>query len=639
MSLPAGLALVPPASSPASMTGSSLHSQQLYTIASEPSSAGHSSTSTLGSLTSSTPRSPMSPMGLESMAMAMTAPCSGASSRLPTSRIPRPHDRRRRSWCRGAWYGDQHRGLRELQDLNDTLVVPASDLSASGHGHDLDGDETFNHSHGPPRAAATPSPGPLQSTKSQLPCCDQWKVTAGYSIKLPDGYEARKRALLKVIREKKISLEALTALHEFIYPLFNSVCSAGQENDGNRLQLPIEFVLPLIALRDDGNLASVTVLTQPLAQIKYICRTATFFEAKRCIANFDANLLDERRHIQKQPVHSRKRRKRREKKRAEVENYAPSERTQRVVLERASSPLQAAGLATEDLPSKAGAYGVKHEDFAYAKRTWNLQELIDMGFELIEWDGRAPRPLIDRAGRRFADAARKARELMEREREGAQFDKSETNHRRGQFPAFASGISYGGAQHAPIRLVNGDTDTRGEMLRRFLDDANFCRLACYANTLAASFALWFPNLYKYYCKYMETLYKARPTLYANFNGSIFPCATFNLGPQVCTFRHRDVHNLAFGLCAFTALGTFDPKGGHIILGDAKIVIEFPPGSTVLIPSTAVARSNLPVQPFERRTSFTRWDLPMGRSGLPNLEELQKADKEEFQRQREALSHR
>ncbi|KAL0960330.1 hypothetical protein HGRIS_011954 [Hohenbuehelia grisea] len=77
MSLPAGLALVPPASSPASMTGSSLHSQQLYTIASEPSSAGHSSTSTLGSLTSSTPRSPMLPMGLESMAMAMTAPCSG----------------------------------------------------------------------------------------------------------------------------------------------------------------------------------------------------------------------------------------------------------------------------------------------------------------------------------------------------------------------------------------------------------------------------------------------------------------------------------------------------------------------------------------------------------------------------------
>ncbi|KAL0948590.1 hypothetical protein HGRIS_011148 [Hohenbuehelia grisea] len=83
MSLPAGLALVPPASSPASTTGSSLHSQQLYTIASEPSSAGPSPTSTLGSLTSSTPRSPMSPMGPELMTMAMTAPnVTGASLAL-----------------------------------------------------------------------------------------------------------------------------------------------------------------------------------------------------------------------------------------------------------------------------------------------------------------------------------------------------------------------------------------------------------------------------------------------------------------------------------------------------------------------------------------------------------------------------
>jgi cell shape-determining protein MreC len=36
------------------------------------------------------------------------------------------------------------------------------------------------------------------------------------------------------------------------------------------------------------------------------------------------------------------------------------------------------------------------------------------------------------------------------------------------------------------------------------------------------------------------------------------------------------------------------------------VIEFPPGSTILIPSSAVAHSNIPIQKGETRYSFTQY---------------------------------
>jgi hypothetical protein len=90
-------------------------------------------------------------------------------------------------------------------------------------------------------------------------------------------------------------------------------------------------------------------------------------------------------------------------------------------------------------------------------------------------------------------------------------------------------------------------------------------------------------------------------------GSIFSCAAFNFGPNVWTFRHRDVLNLAFGWCAIQALGSFDPtKGGHLVLWDLMLVIEFPPGALILIPSATLSHSNIPVQPGDTRASFTQF---------------------------------
>ncbi|KAF8959185.1 hypothetical protein BDZ97DRAFT_1761672 [Flammula alnicola] len=71
--------------------------------------------------------------------------------------------------------------------------------------------------------------------------------------------------------------------------------------------------------------------------------------------------------------------------------------------------------------------------------------------------------------------------------------------------------------------------------------------------------------------------------------------TFNLGPGTITVDHTDYNNVAYGLCAITALGNFDPTlGGHMVLFDLGLVIEFPPGATILIPSSVLRHGNTPV---------------------------------------------
>lgn len=93
----------------------------------------------------------------------------------------------------------------------------------------------------------------------------------------------------------------------------------------------------------------------------------------------------------------------------------------------------------------------------------------------------------------------------------------------------------------------------------------------------------------------------------NFDKSVFACAAVNFGPNVRTNKHRDMLNLAFGWCAITALGRFDHTlGGHLILWEAKLIVEFPSGSTCLIPSSCLTHSNTPIQPGERRASFTQY---------------------------------
>jgi hypothetical protein len=113
-------------------------------------------------------------------------------------------------------------------------------------------------------------------------------------------------------------------------------------------------------------------------------------------------------------------------------------------------------------------------------------------------------------------------------------------------------------------------------------------------------------MFAYYTAQMALLALWKP-LRRNFPGSIFAACNFNFGPRAVCASHIDFANLAWGWCTIMALGDFDPdRGGHLILWDLRLVIRFPPGSTILIPSALIRHSNVPIQDHEYRASFVQY---------------------------------
>jgi hypothetical protein len=95
-----------------------------------------------------------------------------------------------------------------------------------------------------------------------------------------------------------------------------------------------------------------------------------------------------------------------------------------------------------------------------------------------------------------------------------------------------------------------------------------------------------------------------PWLRMPFDCSIFPCFTINFGPFAISFNHRDYNNAPGVPCVITALGDFDPtRGGHLILFDYGMIMEFPPGATVMLLSGCVHHGNTAIQDGEYRTSI------------------------------------
>ena len=82
---------------------------------------------------------------------------------------------------------------------------------------------------------------------------------------------------------------------------------------------------------------------------------------------------------------------------------------------------------------------------------------------------------------------------------------------------------------------------------------------------------------------------------------------FNLGSRVMTKRHTDPQNCLFGWCIITTLGNFDStKGGHLILWELGLILEFPARACICLPSVIITHSNIPVQKGETRMSFTQY---------------------------------
>ncbi|KAJ7479920.1 hypothetical protein FB451DRAFT_1031381 [Mycena latifolia] len=103
---------------------------------------------------------------------------------------------------------------------------------------------------------------------------------------------------------------------------------------------------------------------------------------------------------------------------------------------------------------------------------------------------------------------------------------------------------------------------------------------------------------------VSAVYKSRAQA---FVGIILINSAIVFGPHAITVHHLDFGNLSWGWCVITALGWFDPDlGSHLILWALKLIIHFPPGSTILIPSAISCHSNVPIGRDEIRYSFTQY---------------------------------
>jgi len=88
---------------------------------------------------------------------------------------------------------------------------------------------------------------------------------------------------------------------------------------------------------------------------------------------------------------------------------------------------------------------------------------------------------------------------------------------------------------------------------------------------------------------------------------VFPCRSFNLGTQSISYPHLDDGNLAQSWCTITPMGKFDHKtGGNLVLWDFGLVIDFPPGTTIMIPSALLCHSNTAISPGETRFSLMQY---------------------------------
>lgn len=88
---------------------------------------------------------------------------------------------------------------------------------------------------------------------------------------------------------------------------------------------------------------------------------------------------------------------------------------------------------------------------------------------------------------------------------------------------------------------------------------------------------------------------------------VFPCRSVNLGMQSTSSPHTDDGNLAQSWCSITPLGHFNAKkGGHLVLWDLGLVVDFPAGSTVLIPSALILHSNTSIGHGETRFSIVQY---------------------------------
>ncbi|THV02087.1 hypothetical protein K435DRAFT_654220 [Dendrothele bispora CBS 962.96] len=206
-----------------------------------------------------------------------------------------------------------------------------------------------------------------------------------------------------------------------------------------------------------------------------------------------------------------------------------------------------------------------------------------------------PRP----NGQNWSDTVDRVSTLLENARRDMHVNK-EASHRHGKYASLHTGISLGGGQTQPCNLApSSPQDAR--ILEELQANDDIAKIIDYCNYL---FQTYFPKLHALYRNVLQSVLSDNPSLKPNFPNNHFASATYNLARAV-TVAHRDFLNLFFGQCCIFACGNYNWKtGGHIVLWDLGLVIEFPPGAVVFIPSALLLHSNTKILATETCSSIT-----------------------------------
>ncbi|TFK81056.1 hypothetical protein K466DRAFT_502821, partial [Polyporus arcularius HHB13444] len=200
------------------------------------------------------------------------------------------------------------------------------------------------------------------------------------------------------------------------------------------------------------------------------------------------------------------------------------------------------------------------------------------------------------------EVTERATTAMENARRQCSFKHEQEVHSRGLYPTAGVGSSFGGGSTRPGAIANSKRNAK--VLRMLCRHPDILRIAGFGSSMLATYA---PRVHLKMKRRLLLLYNRHPSLPLNFPNSIYPAAHFNFGPNSVCFEHTDFANDPINWCHITALGRFDPtEGGHILLLDLRLAVEFPAGGSAFIPSAIARHANVPIREGEVRLSFTQY---------------------------------
>jgi hypothetical protein len=122
---------------------------------------------------------------------------------------------------------------------------------------------------------------------------------------------------------------------------------------------------------------------------------------------------------------------------------------------------------------------------------------------------------------------------------------------------------------------------------------------------------WMPKLFKSAREALDKVLALTPSLKPVYAASAFSLMTINFRPSTTSNVLIDNFQTVSGDSAITAAGHYDyRKGGHLVLREWKTVIEFPPCSTILIPSTVAALGTVGIAPSEQRILLAQYSTTL-----------------------------